>query len=586
MEIICGKRSDETNRKSRMNYKHRLWRSSFIGLFLFVLLMGGVSVANAATTITFSGEELLGIPTDSSITINIVPDSDIVYFYEYGTSSGAYSHQTSQFSAEGGEPHEITISGLSANTEYFYRMQYNYNNTGWVERVEHSFMTQRNRGESFTFTIISDSHAMYNASYQNAVTEIIADDPDFHFDLGDTFMTDGTTSQSVVNSTYLAQRELAYIGGIGQTSPIFLASGNHENEEGWNLDDTFSIALASIQARKAYYPTPIESDFYTGNQDPLAAINEAIYGDDLREDYYAWEWGDALFVVIDPFQYTMTNPYGSMAGEGNDDPASGDRWNWSLGDIQFEWLKGVLSSSNAKYKFVFSHHMLGGTTEYVRGGAVPAHMFEWGGYNANGTTWGFDSERPGWGDETIHQMFIDYGVSAYFHGHDHQYAYEVRDDIVYLSMPRPSTGLDFNYYSTSNTYTQVVMASPGYLRVTVTPEITTAEYVSSSNMSGTVNHTFTMEPNEVEETGILGDVNGDASVNSTDALIVLSGEIGLDVVQFCPLVCGDVDGNGLVNSADALIILSYGSGMTVPFDVGEPGCPASVGEVPGCSVSP
>ena len=27
----------------------------------------------------------------------------------------------------------------------------------------------------------------------------------------------------------------------------------------------------------------------------------------------------------------MTNPYGAIAGEGNDDPASGDQWNWTLG---------------------------------------------------------------------------------------------------------------------------------------------------------------------------------------------------------------------------------------------------------------
>ena len=33
---------------------------------------------------------------------------------------------------------------------------------------------------------------------------------------------------------------------------------------------------------------------------------------------------------------------------------------------------------------------------------------------------------------------MENGVSAYFHGHDHQYVYEVRDGIVYLSMPRPT----------------------------------------------------------------------------------------------------------------------------------------------------
>ena len=68
------------------------------------------------------------------------------------------------------------------------------------------------------------------------------------------------------------------------------------------------LALASIQARKLYYPTPINDGFYSGNTDILAAINAATYGDQYREDYYAWTWGDALFMVIDEFQYTMHNP--------------------------------------------------------------------------------------------------------------------------------------------------------------------------------------------------------------------------------------------------------------------------------------
>ena len=61
-------------------------------------------------------------------------------------------------------------------------------------------------------------------------------------------------------------------GKIGPPVPIFLASGNHEDEEGWNLDDTpFSIGLASIQARKAYFPTPIHGrGFYSGEHRSLA----------------------------------------------------------------------------------------------------------------------------------------------------------------------------------------------------------------------------------------------------------------------------------------------------------------------------
>ena len=61
----------------------------------------------------------------------------------------------------------------------------------------------------------------------------------------------------------------------------------------------------------------------------------------------------------------------------------------------------------------------------MRGGAEAAGYFEWGGKNADGTD-GFATHRPGW-DKTIQQLFVENGVSAYFHGHDHQFVYETRD---------------------------------------------------------------------------------------------------------------------------------------------------------------
>jgi hypothetical protein len=88
---------------------------------------------------------------------------------------------------------------------------------------------------------------------------------------------------------------------------------------------------------------------------------------------------------------------------------------------------------------------------------------------------------------------------------------------------------------------------------------------------------------EIESCGILGDVNGDDLVNSTDALIILSCDVGLDVSSFCPMNCGDVNGDGLVNSTDALIVLAYDVGQSVPFPVGEPGCPGGVTPCPGCT---
>lgn len=497
---------------SQFNYNLSL----FLLSALLLSLVGGMSTRAEATVITFSGEELLGRPTDTSITINVVPDANIELYYEYGTSSGSYSWQTTTTSATASQPHETVISGLTPNTHYFYRMQYRTPGDDWIPRQEHSFWTQRARGETFVFTIISDSHLGSlgtAARYEKATENVALDNPDFHLDLGDTFVTNGLTSQSAVNSKYLNQRP--YFSNFSHSAPIFLAIGNHENEEGWNFDDIFSLALASIKARKSYYPTPVTDDFYTGNTDTLAAIG----GDQLREDYYAWEWGDALFVVIDPFQYTMTNPYGSIAGEGGDDPASGDQWNWTLGLNQFNWFKQTLQNSTAKYKFVFSHHVTGGqlnvsggagTPGYVRGGANAVPYFEWGGFNAVASPtypddWGFTTRRPGFGDDPIHQLMVANHVSAYFHGHDHQYAYEVRDGIVYHSIPAPGmTGSGFNLYSESDPYTREVLPNSGHLRVTVSPEFTTVEYVRSDNIvpanNYIISHTYTIDPGPGETT--------------------------------------------------------------------------------------
>ena len=267
-----------------------------------LVLLGGLAVPGGkayATTVTFTAGELLGKPTNNSITINVVPAASIQYYYKYGTTSGDLTQQTSPVDATGGQPSEVTITGLTADTKYYYQMIYDGDGSvtdgDFETRTEHSFWTQRAPGSTFKFTIISDSHANYsNAQTQQAAANIITDQPDFHLDLGDTFMTDGDTNQSLVDAEYLAQRGPLFMGGIGQSSPIFLASGNHENEEGWNLDDTFSIARASIQARKLYFPTPIDDGpggFYSGNTDTLAAINATTYGDQYREDYYAWDLG-------------------------------------------------------------------------------------------------------------------------------------------------------------------------------------------------------------------------------------------------------------------------------------------------------
>ncbi len=53
--------------------------------------------------------------------------------------------------ATAGQPSEVTITGLSANTRYYYRMIYDgdgdVDDSDYEVRTEHSFWTQRDRGQ-------------------------------------------------------------------------------------------------------------------------------------------------------------------------------------------------------------------------------------------------------------------------------------------------------------------------------------------------------------------------------------------------------------------------------------------------------
>lgn len=85
---------------------------------------------------------------------------------------------------------------------------------------------------------------------------------------------------------------------------------------------------------------------------------------------------------------------------------------------------------------------------------------------------------------------------------------------------------------------------------------------------------------------LLGDVNLDGLINSSDALLVLSVDVGLPAAEYCPMNYGDVDGDGVVNSTDALIIMTYDAGLPVgTFPVGEPVPePVLINQPPGCTL--
>ena len=113
-------------------------------------------------------------------------------------------------------------------------------------------------------------------------------------------------------------------------------------------DSPDNIAVWATKARKTYYLNPSPNGFYTGSD----RVEDYV---GLRENYYYWQWGDALFVVLDPYWYTRQNPN-----------KENDLWYWTLGEDQYQWLKQVLESSGSKYKFVFTHHLTGDVRVILR----------------------------------------------------------------------------------------------------------------------------------------------------------------------------------------------------------------------------
>jgi len=421
----------------------------------------------AAREPELTATELLSRPTNSSVTVNAVANGDLEVYFEYGTTPGLYTGQTVTQLFPADDPIEVVIDNLQPDTKYYYRMRHREPGiTDYSEGQEHSFRTQRPPGSAFTFTIQTDSH-LFNADsselalYQRTLLNAVADEPDFHIALGDDFEMVNVRNAAKALGRYFEQRAL--LGLIGHSSPIFLVLGNHEDQEGWHRDGTpTNIAIWSANARKLYYPNPIPGVFYSGNPRVEAFLDD----DGLPEDYYEWVWGDAHFIVLDPFWYTATDP-----------DVSGDNWDWTLGEDQYLWFQKTLQESTSSYIFVFSHHLTGGSNPYGRGGAEAAPYFEWGGQNED-DSWGFSFERPGWA-MPIHQLMVEHGVDIFFHGHDHLFVKQDLDGIVYQEAPLPNDdSYGFGHLNHGTGYVSGdILPNSGHLRVTVSASDVNVDYI-------------------------------------------------------------------------------------------------------------
>jgi len=437
--------------------------------YLFFITIMNICIVNAQN---ITQTEIVGRPTNNSITIQAFFDAAVQVSIQYGTVSGTYPNQTPWQSFAVNDPAEVVISGLAPNTKYYYKLNYRAPNaTAFTSRPEHFFQTQRLPGSSFSFVVQADPHmdeqsssAIYNQCLQNQ----LEDHPDFMVDLGDFLMTDklkNLTTNQIPRDTipYRCRLLRNKYESICHSVPLFIALGNHEGEAGWNLNGTAdNIAVWDTNDRKKYFLNPApDNSFYTGDPTNYNFIGQ-------RESYYSWQWGNALFIVIDPYWFTSPKPTATTG------------WRWTLGQQQYNWLKNTLATSTAAYKFIFSHQIVGGNVD-GRGGVEFADLYEWGGKNQDGTP-GFAANRPGW-EMPIKDLLTQYRVNIFFHGHDHFFGKQEKDCLIYQETPQPShinnTTNSPTYASTPDYgYTQgQILPNTGHIRVNVSPAGVQVDYV-------------------------------------------------------------------------------------------------------------
>ena len=492
-------------------------------LLVLLLSAGLAAVALRSAAQTGDGENIiLGRPTDTSIVVHVLAEEGTEVSVEYGEAPERLSQSTASTAASADGTAAVAITELAPDRRYYYRVTY-MDTDGNRAGDEHSFRTQRSKGATFSFGVQGDSHperrrSMYHPDLYARTMRLVADaQPDLYFMLGDDFSISpqvpdffqgdrSLLTQKFVDDIYINQRR--FLGLMANSTALFPVNGNHEEARRSLLGTVLhDVAIFAGRARNRLFPVPTPDEFYSGNPEPVPGLG-------LLGDYFAFEWGDALFVSLDPYWHStrVTEGIGGgnggmAAGMGSNPPWSeivdewraltrptGNLWDATIGDAQYEWFKATLEESDAEHKFVFTHHILG----TGRGGIERATKYEWGGYTDDGE-WEFDTQRPNW-ELPIHQLMVENGVTIFFQAHDHIFAHQELDGVVYQSVPNPAddtyTARNRNAYLSGG-----VLDNSGHLNVTVSPENVRVDYVRSylpehevgSRRHGDVNYSYTVE---------------------------------------------------------------------------------------------
>jgi 3',5'-cyclic AMP phosphodiesterase CpdA len=418
------------------------------------------------------GYPFLFAPTAEGFSVSVVltggdPTTLLARVRPLGT--GAWSSLTPPTRAEMDRA-EWDFDGLAGDSRYEYVIVELGAEADAEELVlgEGIATTARAPGSSFSFALVSDTHIGADLAFTNqgdegtlaAVSrEIATASPDLVVNLGD--ILDFHEYGFVVPPPDGAITRTAYRNYRKTFGSTLSYAAHYGVLGGWDAEngcDTLEEIDRSRQQRLRYMPGP-KAETYPEGGSPF-------------EDYYAFTWGDALFVTLNVFTYTPgCHQLGTYPGLPDD---------WTLGDAQLEWLRKTLENATAKWRFLLIHHPVGGDAGDPAVDAVTAEV------NSAYGRGGGRAARVG-EQEIVHELMREHGVQVFFYGHDHVFTDMTVDDIHY-SLPGSAGAIWF--FTQAETGYSEFWSTSGWAKVDVSPNNVHVQFLA---LGGQVLYEYTLD---------------------------------------------------------------------------------------------